>query len=163
NNVNVIADNTTEILALSVAGAAATGQFAGAGSVTVNNISDDTLAQIGDASTSVESPTSVSALSVKTAAKGSGDIGALAGGFAFSSGGSAIGAAAAVNEISGSVKAKMVDTKIRGANTLKVKPSPSDLTNPAADGAITRSLAVAGAASGGSAALSGSATANTIS
>ncbi|WOI52406.1 leukotoxin LktA family filamentous adhesin [Parvularcula sp. LCG005] len=162
NRVDVTADNESEILSLSIATASGTSSGAFTGSLTVNMIDDDTVAQIGDSADSGANQTVVGAPTIDVTARATAKINSLAGGISISAGNAAIGASVAVNEIGGSIDAGILDTDLQDVISLSVIATTTDPSDTSAPGAAINSVAIAGGASSGGAALSGSATVNLI-
>lgn len=144
--VNVKAADQATIIGLAVGGGVATGNFAGVGSITVNQIADGAVATIGN-SADTQNLTTVSAGSLDEQASNGGAIWSLAGNIAYSKG-VAAGAAVSYNSMGNTTSADVqwATVTVTGAANEKANNSAAIHTLAAA-GVGSQGVALGGALS----------------
>ena len=144
--VDVKASDQATIIGLAVGGGVATGNFAGVGSITVNQIADVAAATIGNAN-DTQNLTTVSAGSLDEEATNSGAIWSLAGNIAYSKG-VAAGAAIGYNSMSNTTSADVqrATVTVTGAATENANNS-STIDTLSAAGVGSQGVALGGALS----------------
>ncbi|MHB1566868.1 MAG: leukotoxin LktA family filamentous adhesin [Acidiferrobacter sp.] len=148
--VDVTANDQANIIGLAVGGGVSTGNFAGVGSITVNQIADTAAATIGNPQ-DTSNLTTVSAGSLDESATNGGGIWSLAGNIAYSKG-VAAGAAVSYNSINNTTSAAVDEAQVTMAG---------DATQTASNSAAVDTLAAAGVGSQG-VALGGAISANVL-
>lgn len=142
--VDVSAQDQANIIGLAVGGGVSTGNFAGVGSITVNQIADTATATIGN-SQDTSDLTTVSAGSLDESATNGGSIWSLAGNIAYSKG-VAAGAAVSYNSMNNTTSAAVDEAQvmIAGGATEKASNSAAVYTLAAA-GVGSQGVALGGA------------------